>query len=160
MGWSMRKFRDLSEMENCLNGGILGVNVSRGVAGLIGKTLIFTTPDSVTVTFAHSSKPADMLLDQGDALFFSDIKAQIEAVATHVKVYQIGGCLAFVHKATPIAQPISITVNSSALSVLGFDDAAALTGRLVYPPESTDTPRFAWESTTNDGAHALWIWEG
>ena len=150
----------LAEMENCLNGGILGANASKGIVGLVGKTLVFTSPDNVTVTFTSGVKPDDVLLDQGDALFFSDVKAQIELVATHVKVYQIGGFLAMVHNVVPPSSPIRISKTSTALNLLGFDNANDLTGRMIGPPESATPPYFAWESTTNDGAHALWIWEG
>ena len=50
------KFRDISEVQIFLNGGIIGTDVSKGIVGLVGTTLAFSSP-SASVTFAAGSGP-------------------------------------------------------------------------------------------------------
>ena len=61
----LRKFKTIEDTVNFLNGCIVGGSVNRaqgapsnsapGISGLVGKTLVFTSPVSVTVTFVESN---------------------------------------------------------------------------------------------------------
>ena len=147
------KFRDIAEVQNFLNGGLLGTDVSKGVAGLIGKTLSFTSPAAGVVTFVAGTAPDDKLM-------FADIKTQIEAVVAGVKVYQIGGQIAFVDAANPIAAPVSLAAGDDAKKLFGFPTVGVVTGRIIKDAQSLTPPRFEWWNNTNDGAHAIMVWEG
>lgn len=51
MAYKIYKFRDLSELELHLNGGLIAGDIRGGIPGLEGLTLDFTLPSAVTVTF-------------------------------------------------------------------------------------------------------------
>jgi hypothetical protein len=151
--YSVHKFRDLAEMQNYLNGGLLGADVGSGVVGLVGTTLTFTSP-SGSVTFVEGALPDHRLM-------FNDIKQQIEAAVNGVRVYQIGGHIALVHSSDPVSVPIALdSAPSDAKRLLGFPYDSAATGRIIGAPGSTSAPRLVWWNTTNDGSHAVMIWEG
>lgn len=151
--YSMHKFRDLAEVQNYLNGGLLGTDVSKGVVGLVGETLTFTSPPG-SCTFVETATPDRRLM-------FSEIKQQIETAVAGVKVYQIGGQIALVHSVTPVTLPIALAAAPShAKRLLGFAYDSATAGRVINEASSVAPPRFEWWNTTEDGSHAIMIWEG
>ena len=151
--YSMHKFRDLAEVQNYLNGGLLGTDVSKGVVGLVGETLTFTSPVG-SCTFVEGASPDRRLM-------FADIKQQIEAAVAGIKVYQIGGQIAFIHSATPVTLPIELAAGAShAKRLLGFAYDTATVGRIINDVNAVAAPRFDWWNTTEDGSHAIMIWEG
>ena len=152
--FSIHKFRDVAEVQLYLNGGLLGIDVSKGVAGLIGKTLSFTSPAVSACLFVAGTAPDGKLM-------FGDIKTQIEAAVPTVKVYQIGGQIALIHSATPITLPVALAAAvSDAKKLLGFAYNSATAGRVIKDHTSLVAPRLDWWNTTNDGSHAILIWEG
>jgi len=152
--FSIHKFRDVAEVQLYLNGGLLGVDVNKGVAGLIGTTLSFTSPAVGACLFVAGTAPDGKLL-------FGDIKTQIEAAVASVKVYQVGGQIALVHSAIPITLPVALAAApSDAKKLLGFAQNTATAGRIIKDHTALVAPRLDWWNTTNDGSHAILIWEG
>jgi len=151
--YKIHKFRDITEVQNFLNGGLLGTNVSKGVVGLVGLQLTFTSPVGV-VTFAPGAGPDPSVLS------FKDIKTQVEAAVAGVRVYQIGGQIAFIDKADPIATPIALAAGDDAKKLFGFPTDGPVAGRIINDANSVVPPRFEWWNNTNDGVHAIMVWEG
>ena len=150
---TIHKFRDITEVQNYLNGGLLGTDISKGVTGLVGTTLTFTSPAGA-VTFVEGA-------NSGHTLLFLDIKTQLETAIAAIRVYQIGGQIAFLHSASPVTLPVVLAAGvSPAKYLLGFDDTASTAGRIIKDSASATGPRLFWWNTTNDGSHAIMIWEG
>jgi len=141
------KFADIQKLEQFLNGGLrAGADPRKGFSGLVGKTLIFTLPAAVTVTFTQGAEKFNFLT-------FPEVKAQIEAAVGAPKVLQDGDSMVFI-ESSPSAG-VSIT-GGTGLDVLGlkgtetskvysFPDGAAAA---VVPP---------WVHTYTDGAFHILI---
>src|ERR1700709_2165936 len=108
----IRQFSEIFEVETFLNGGIILGQVQGAVAGqallktglygLVGATLIFTSPSAVTVTFvasggasASAGPTKDLIIRNPDpiVLTFDDLKLQIEAAIATVRVLSFKGSL-------------------------------------------------------------------
>lgn len=145
MALRMNKFRDIVEAEIFLRGGLIGTDVSKGVVGLVGKTISFTSPVG-DVTFVTANRENDMLL-------LTDIKSQIEAVLTSgMRVLSVGGRIAFVHPSGTTAIALAAT-DQQAKSLLGFDQNSATSGKVygVVP----GTPPAYLSAYSADGAHVV-----
>jgi hypothetical protein len=169
------KFSDITQAQYFLNGAIFGGNVvpgsgsaaqgfggnpnnvGVGISGLVGKTLIFTSPAAGTVTFTASSVSGN---PDPNSLQPSDIKAQIEAVATGVRVSFWGGRLV-IQEVTPTSG-VAITSAGTANGILGFDTNQASTGKIYAPPGVSGgavAPCWTWAYSTNDNGHVVYTLE-
>ena len=136
-----RKFREVEEVDLFLNGGLIaagdvvgGAEGNYGINGLVGKTLKFTQPSAVTVTFVASVDP---LNPDPSRLTFKDIKAQVEAAIAAVSVRQLMRKLVLV-EVTP-TNGVTIDKTGTANTLLGFDKNNDTVGT-KYGPISTTAP--------------------
>jgi hypothetical protein len=136
MALRIHKFATIEEAQLFLRGGISGKDVTKGVYGLIGKTLTFTSPaDNVTFT-AHADTTRD-----GFLLTHKDIKTQIETAIPTLKVKQVCGRIAF-EEATPSAGVALEDTATEAKNILGFDNNEASVGKVVAPTSAGPVPYF------------------
>lgn len=126
----VKKFSTSRDLEVFLQGGVwLGapaLEQNRHVADIVGKTLIFTKPSSVTVTFTDvAGRPSKSLL-------MSDIAAQIRAAfAGALSVgYDPNGQRMFLVETSP-SQGVTIDGAGTANALLG---ATAAVGKFYAPP--------------------------
>ncbi len=111
MALVVRKIGELEELNTYLRGGIIGgKNISRGIYGLNGLTLVFTTPVA-TVTLATT--PANDQI----ALSAKDILAQINAVIAGYAKIDSSGKLVIEN---PAGGNVVMTATSTADTKLGF----------------------------------------
>lgn len=157
------KFPDIVEMQYFLNGAIKCSPFPKnhqgpsGFYGLIGKTLIFTSPAAGTVTFSAAADQADI---DPNILQLQDIKAQVQAVMTGVVVTTVNGRLTFV-EATPTSG-VAITSAGTANSILGFDSANATVGKVYAAPGSASpavAPAWVWAYSINENSHTVFTLE-
>jgi hypothetical protein len=166
------KFKDIVEAQHFLNGGLLGArvvpmsgsapaglggspnNLGLGIAGLVGKTLIFVSPGTPTVTFTASAAAGN---PDPNTLMLSDLKTQIEAANAAVKVLAIDGRLALI-EVTPTGG-VAINKTGTANALLGFDSAVNTVGKVYAPPPSATPPAWTWAYTTNDNGHTIYTLE-
>ncbi|MHB8815791.1 MAG: hypothetical protein ACYDAE_21370 [Steroidobacteraceae bacterium] len=172
------KFRRIEDVLNFLNGGIVGGSTNRsnagggvpagnmnGIYGLVGKTLIFTSPAAATVTFVAASGAGGSAAPPGtnpdpNTLMFKDIAAQIAAALPTVKVTLTPDQQLCILETTP-AMGVAIAAAGTANSLLGFDTSAATIGKL-YPPAAVAggaTPCWTWSYSGNDNMHDIYTWE-
>jgi hypothetical protein len=132
----VKKFTNVQELNDHLVGVIVGgVDVRRGVYDLQGKTLIFTSPSSTTVTFSKAGGTSQTLFT------IQDIKGQIEAQLGAVTVKFKDGMVIIVED-TP-ASGVSITALGTANGILGFGNVIATSGKfygavIASPPAFVD----------------------
>lgn len=145
-GW---KFRDLTEMNLFLSGGLLAgsrlgadLQSTNQVVGLTGKTLIFTAPAAVTVTFTAGANPNYHTLQE--------VRAQIVAAVGALSPFFYDNRLALV-ETTPTSG-VAVTNAGTANAILGFSNTSA--GR-VYNPAGGAAPAFVQAYTTPDNQHCV-----
>ena len=171
----IRKFQEPYEVETYLNGGLIFKDIrgavmggteggiGAGLDGLVGKTLIFTSPAVVTVTFVASSgvggsaQPGVGKNPNPQVLLFKDLKLQIEAAAALVKVFSFGGRLVLI-EATP-ASGIGINKDGTANTILGIDTATNSVGKFYTPPPSAVSPCWTWMGSDNNNTLYVSTWE-
>ena len=169
------KFKRIEDVTNFLNGGVVGACINQshtsgspgnfpGVNGLVGKTLIFTLPASVTVTFTVSNTGSGSGVSPGtnpnpQVLLFKDIKAQIEAVVTGAVVFLNADQQLVIIESTP-SGGVSVAKTGTANSILGFNAVAATVGK-VYSPSvvSPSPPCWTWANIDVGGMHSIHTWE-
>jgi len=166
------KFRRIEEVTAFLNGGIVGGSVNRaqgggtpgglgaGINDLVGKTLIFTAPSAVTVTFAMAASASGSGTNPDPyTLLFKDIKGQIEAaIPTVLVVLDPEQRLVLLEK-TP-ASGVAVSAAGTANTQLGFDADMATVGKFYKPTGiSTTPPCWTWAYTGNDNMHNIFTWE-
>lgn len=170
------KFRRIDDVQYFLNGAIFGGAVNRGLgnqtnglSGLVGTTLIFTSPSAVTVTFIESNNPgptppAGSAYPPGTnadpySLLFKDIKGQIQAAIPGVLVLLDAEQNLLLVEATPSAG-VAVTAAGTANTILGFDTKNASVGRLYKPSiVSNSPPCWTWAYSGNDNMHNIYTWE-
>lgn len=112
----IRKFQTIDQVQAFLNGGIQGSKLTTAQSfgrepqlgpqaqGLVGATLTFTEPSSITVTFQASSISGGSANGGNNpdpnTLLFADIKKQIEAALATVIVSMADGAL-LIQEVTP-----------------------------------------------------------
>lgn len=157
------KFVDIVEAQYFLNGCVVGKGPQRitqgpsGYFGLIGKTLIFTSPSAATVTFAAAS--AESAIDP-NILQLADIKAQIQAVIATVLVTTVNQKLAFI-ETTPL-HGVAVSAAGTANSILGFDSGNATVGKFFAPPGAASpavAPAWTWAYSVNENMHVIYTLE-
>ena len=151
MSFSVHKFATIVEMEQYLNGGIIGGKdlSSAGVLGLIGQTLTFTRP-AFTCTFT----------DPGvGSLRLGDIKQQIELANPHIQVVFSNGCVAFVEKVPTLGVALDPAANEVARTILGFAVTGTIEGRVIKQMFSATAPRLEGFEQSSNGSYVVVIWE-
>lgn len=149
------KKTDIYDLQNFLNGAILGVAFPiNGFGGLVGTTLNFTSPAVATVTFTPS-----VLSTNPDAtrLFLSDIAAQVRAILPTLNTIAQGGRIGFI-EASPTAG-VALASTGTANLVLGFSDTENTVGLFYEPPDSAAVPRWTWSSSVNENNHLVATYE-
>lgn len=155
-----RKFREVEEVDLFLNGGLIGAadilggtEGNYGIYGLVGKTLKFTQPSSVTVTFVASTDPnnPDPL-----RLTYKDIKARIETAIAAVSVQQYMRKLVLI-EVTP-ANGVTIDKTGTANALLGFDKNHNTVGT-KYGPIGGSAPCLQGMYSTNDNMHVIGVYK-
>lgn len=145
------KFNTLFEANFVIRGGLIGGIVDRGVAGLIGTTLTFTTPAGAH-TFVASITPGVT----AGTLPFKEIKSQLEAAIANLVVEIVDSKIGFRH--TVLGTNVALAAAASAAkSLLGFKADAAATGKYLNGPTGP-IPR-AVEMSTSDQAITILIEE-
>lgn len=159
----VRKFTEIIEVETFLNGGLIfgdlekssvGAGASQlaaGIDGLVGKTLKFTSPSAVTVTFTASAHA------NPSVLLAKDIIAQIEAAIATVKVTTFGRRLVLV-EVTP-SSGVAVAGDGTANALLGIG-VAALAGKVYAAPPSAVAPCWTWATVDpSNGQHVIYTFE-
>lgn len=136
MGLNIYQFDSIDEVNHFLNGGLTGKKFPvEGIRGLVGKTINFTNPLG-SVTFTTGTNGPDP-----DTLVWKDVKDQIEAQVSGVKVVLLnGGVVGFI-MATPTTAPALAATSQVAKTLLGFPISGAVTGKVVLPSTNVGTPR-------------------
>jgi hypothetical protein len=180
----VRKFLRLDDLQFFLNGAIVGGTFNKsqgggspaplgiGLNGLVGLTLVFTSPVSATVTFGltnitygghyGSADPASTPPGTNPdpyTLIFKDLKMQIEAAVTGVVVLTDADQHIVIVESTP-ASGVALSHTGTANAILGFSTTVDETG-LVYKPASVSPapPCWVWAYSGNDNMHNVYTWE-
>jgi len=156
MSFSTHKVNDINELTHFLNGGVVGVDISRGVDGLVGTTLTFTTP-----AFACTFTPAAVTDRDPYHLLQTDIITQINVADAghHLRVVSFKGRIGFVER-TPTTGVVIAAAASDAKRLLGFSPAEAVTGRVIKQMFSPAAPRVETVFQVVDYTYVVLIWEG
>lgn len=126
------KFTTVEECNHMITGGLIGGKFVKGVGGLVGKALTFTTPaGTCTFTQPTDAPPGFML--------FGDVKTQLEAAIVNLKVSLVDDKIAFKH-ATPGTAVVIGNADEPAKAVLGFKNATTLSGT-AYAGASGTAPK-------------------
>jgi hypothetical protein len=150
------KFSDINEAQAFLNGGLIGKDISKGgVAGLVGKTLTFTSPAFAVTFTAAAGPPTDR---DPYTLLLKDIKAQVEAANADILVQSIAGKIVFIEK-TPTNGVALSGSDEPAKSLLGFDQNSASVGKFYKPPDVSGDPNYTWAYSVNESTHVIYTWE-
>ena len=145
------KFPDIVEAELFLNGAVVGrAGAEKGFA-VVGKKLHFTVPSAVTVTFTTGSNPNDPY-----TLTFKDVKTQVEAAVSTLKVLTVGGKIVF-KSATGVT--IHPTDADDANTLFGLDPVNDTVGKIFHPMAVSTTPPCWVEFTVNESATFIYTWE-
>lgn len=173
------KFRRIEEVQTFLNGGIVGgsinkaqgggtpANLGAGINGLVGKTLIFSSPSAATITFVTadgaggSAQPGVGTNPDKYTLLFKDLKLQIEAGLATVKVTLSPDQQLVITEATP-ANGVAVTAAGTANQALGFDSENATVGKFYKPAAAASppvAPYWVWSYSGNDNMHNVFTFE-
>lgn len=139
-----RKFRNIETANLLLNGAVEGGAVGAGVDNLVGLALTFTAP-SGTKTFTQGTQY------QG-RLSFAEIKTQLEAAITNLKVSSLDGKIIFRH-ASGTAVTLGAAVEPARV-LLGLPNNEAIAGK-VYAPSSGVAPRVMQFESQGDTLYVL-----
>lgn len=157
------KFPNIYELQNFLNGGLMGKELGgtpQGWYGLVGLTLKFVGPGPTgSVTFTPSVNP---LNTDPYCLQLQDIQTQVSTVVDTIRVGSVNGRILFI-EVTPTngVSVDSVGGGSTANTALGLDSAGAV-GK-VYAGPGTATPAVApawlWAYSVNENSHTLFCLE-
>lgn len=135
----IKEFPDLFTVETFLNGGIRGgrqvVNASGLLRNLHGKTLIFTAPAAVTVTFDEAAGEAGLY----GGLTPAEVAGQITSALAGVEASFRDKVLTLVEAAP--ASGVSLAAAGTANQHFGFSGATPASGT-VYNIPSGAAPKF------------------
>lgn len=152
-----KKFATGYDAEVFLNGGlVLQLPPNSGMQkmrGLVGKTLIFTQPSSVTVTFAEDSPGSGPDLTLLQAL--AQIRAAIPALQT--PIHSMGEGVVLIEVAP--ANGVTLTGAGTANSYFGLTAAGAAT--VVYDPPASPAvaPCYLNMFGTGNGQYEIVIYD-
>lgn len=128
-----REFQTTAEANYFVQGAIFGgADPAKSFAGLVGSTVTFTTP-AAACTF---TQPAGATSIAG-LLTFADVKAQMEAAITGLKVLAFGKKIVFV-QGTPAAGVALAAVAEPGRLALGLPNNEAVAGVFLAKPGGTD----------------------
>lgn len=150
------KFSSISQAESFLNGGVVGSSIPSKLVyeNIVGKTLKFTSPSSVTVTFVAGAKPNGVLT-------FLEVKTQVEAAIVAVKVLNQSGKIVLI-EATPTSG-VAVDGTGTSTNIFGFGGDNHLTGKLFTPPGVTPGSQQLTGSffsvVPGDNSVVLFTWE-
>lgn len=137
----IEKYGTLEEANLKIQGGITGgVPTSTPFAGLVGEEITFSSPAG-THTFTQPTEQPVGLMS------FKDVKTQLEAAITNLKVLTIDNKLCFKHATAGSAVSLA-ALDEPARRILGLGNNEAITGRVLNGP-SGSTPRFVEFVTEN-----------
>lgn len=157
MALRTREFNTLKEAELFFQGAIRGgkqiANASGLVYNLHDKTLIFTSPASVTVTFDEDTGDANSN-GLGNGLTPQQIRNQIVAAVAALSPFFLDKVLNLV-ETTPTSG-VAITEAGTANKLLGFSGATATTGTIINPPGGGAPALVSLQPKSNfDGYYAV-----
>lgn len=147
MALRIREFTTLQEAQFFLRGGVRGGKPLAGrVYNIVGRTLIFSSPSSVTVTFVAGA--------DSSGLTVREIQDQIVAAIAAVKPGLMDKGLAL-EEVTP-ASGVAITGAGTANPLFGFKTGAATVGTVINPPGGAQPALTELRpKATNDGYFAV-----
>jgi hypothetical protein len=150
--FNIYNFSSTNEVQHFLNGGLTGKPIPmEGIRGLVGKTITFTSPVG-SCTFVEGGGP------DGGALLFKDIKTQLEAAVSGLKVMQFSrGVIGFISSDASVVTSLGATAQD-ARALLGLPRGGAISGKLVLPPTDAGTPRLVQAASGAD-QYFIYIWE-
>lgn len=141
----VRELQDITEVNALLQGGIIGgkslhsaqspagsPHVNEGIYNLHGKTLIFTSPASETVTFASTNS-----IEQ-EPMTLQQISTQIEAQTTGVEVRWTKDRRLILIETIP-SNGVTVTNAGTANALLGFGTGVNSSGKF-YNSDFTNSP--------------------
>lgn len=148
------KFLNLDELLTFLNGGLRGTDINRGVYGLNGLSLTFTSPVAVTMTFGPSTQ------SDPNQYQLKDLKAQLEGAISGLRVSSANGVL-ILGEVTPTSGVALSSSPEDAKRILGFDKGRASIGKVFAPPGTSPpvAPCWTWIDTTSDNQYFVMTWE-
>jgi hypothetical protein len=126
MRFKSYKFQQLAEMEFALNGAIFAGSARGAFKIGAGDQLHFTSPSSTTVTFTAPAVPGGMT--------FKELKTQIEAHVSGVKVLAVADRIAIVESTPTSGVAVDNAGTASVLQTLQMD-ALGATGRVYSYPD-------------------------
>lgn len=145
MALRVRKVAELEEVNTFIRGGIIGgKDIRRGVFGLDGLTLIFTSP-AATVTFA-TTPPSSQI-----ALSAAEILAQINAVGALTDYGRLDSAGRLVIEDPNGATAVVLSDTGTANALLGFDASDDTTG-VVYGTPGSGAPEIVSVSMDAQGS--------
>ena len=168
----IRKFKTIGDAADFLNGAVLGgqvvktsapgslTGVGTGIQGLVGLTLIFSSPSAATITFAASSGSGGSAHTPNtnpdpSILLLTDIRQQVAAgLATVTVKADTEGRLAFI-ESTP-ASGVTISHTGTANALLGLDTVNDSVGRFYKNAVISQTAP-CWTWMQSDGGNATII---
>ena len=128
MALKLLKFGTIFEANFVIRGGLIGGIVDRGIAGLTGTTLTFTTPagahtfvESVTAGVTRGTLP------------FSEIKSQLEGAIANLVVEIVNGKIGFRH-AILGTNVVLAAAATAAKALLGFKFDAGASSQFLNGP--------------------------
>lgn len=132
MPLKIKKFRNIDEANHLLNGGVIGADLkSGGIDDLVGKVITFTAPAG-TKTFTQGTKYPGRLT-------FDEIKTQLEAAITNLRVVMIDRKIAFRHATAATAVTLAAAGGDTARPLLGVP-LGAVAG-VVYAGPAGSAPK-------------------
>lgn len=147
------KVNEIFEVQHFLNGGIIGLDVSKGVEGLVGKKLTFTTP-SFNYTFVAGAS--------SDLVRFLEIKSQLETASSGaLLVKQYGGKIAFIEATPSTGCIIAGGAGNTGNGYLGFDSLNSTVGKVYGSPFTSPAvaPYLIQSYSVNETTHVIYTYE-
>ena len=146
----VRKFSSIDELELFLQGAVLGSKpVPAWYPGIVGKTLIFSKPSAVTVTFVTANNQIDPT-----SLTFAAVKAQIESAFANAVIVGQRNSVLFIRQTTPVSGGGVNITGGTGRNELGLSESATHVGQ-VYDVPGGIAPTLVQTYAWTDGSHVL-----
>lgn len=149
----VRKFSTIDELELFLQGAVTSTKkLPDRYTAVVGKTLIFTKPTSVTATFTTVNNQVDP-----SSLSFQEVKSQLETQVTGLTVRQRGGQLVLIQTTPVVGGGVTIT-GGTGRAELGLGENSTEAGK-VYDAQNGATaptvPFVVQAYMSSDNSHVL-----